>query len=103
MPTRAWNALKAAFVADARHGEVALLLGLLSLDLEDGKTAERALTAVSKMTSRVEPAQKGLALFHLARLAQAKGDVAKARLLATRALENDPAQHGARRLLGTSP
>jgi tetratricopeptide (TPR) repeat protein len=98
----AWNALKAAFVADARHGEIALLLGLLSLDLEDEKTAERALTAVSKMTSRVEPVQKGLALFHLARMAHAKGDVAKARLLATKALENDPAQQGVKRLLGKS-
>jgi tetratricopeptide (TPR) repeat protein len=95
----AWNALKAAFVADARHAEIALLLGLLSLDLEDEKTAERALTVVTKTASRVEPAQKARAYFHLARMAQAKGDVAKARLLASKAVESDPRQLGAKTLL----
>jgi predicted Zn-dependent protease len=93
----AWHALKSAFSAEPRDGEIALTLGLLSLDLEDWQTAERALTAVTKTKSPAN--SKALAFYHLARLAYVKGERAKARLLATKAVEVDGQQEVARRLL----
>jgi tetratricopeptide (TPR) repeat protein len=93
------HALKSAFAADPRDGEVAMMLGLLSVDLEDDKTAERALTLVTKMKSRVDPKAKALAYYYLARMAYEKGEMAKARLLATKAAEGDREQMFARRLL----
>jgi Flp pilus assembly protein TadD len=96
------NALKAAFVADPRQGDTALLLGLLSLDLEDEETAERALTMVTK-APRVEAAPRALAFYHLARMALAKGDAVKARLLATKAVEADATDASARKLLARLP
>jgi hypothetical protein len=93
----AWNALKAAFSAEPRDGEIALTLGLLSVDLDEGQMAERALMAVTKMKSPGDPSSKAVAFYHLARMAYLKGDTAKARLLATKAAEG---QHNvARRLL----
>jgi tetratricopeptide (TPR) repeat protein len=97
------NALKAAFAADPRQGDTALLLGLLSLDLEDDETAERALTMVTKSPSRGEAAPRALAFYHLARMALAKGDAVKARLLATKAVEADPNDAPARKLLERLP
>src|SRR5579862_7935408 len=84
----ALESLKAGFAADWRTGEVAMLLGLVALDLDDDKTAERALIAVTTMPSRkdtTDAASKALAFEHLASIAQARGDVAKAKLLATKA------------------
>jgi tetratricopeptide (TPR) repeat protein len=85
----AWHALKSAFSAEPQDGEIALTLGLLSIDLDDRQTAERALTAVTKMKSRVDPSSRAHAFYHLARMAYAKGEKAKARLLATKAAEGE--------------
>jgi Flp pilus assembly protein TadD len=82
----AWHALKAAFTADPRDGEVALTLGLLSVDLDEGQIAERALMAVTKARDP-DPSSKALAFYHLAQMAYVKGDTAKARLLATKAAD----------------
>jgi tetratricopeptide (TPR) repeat protein len=93
------HALRSAFRADSRNGEVAMMLGLLSVDLEEEQMAERAFTAVTKMTSRVDPSSKALAYYHLARMAYLKGEVAKARLLAMKAVDGDRHQKAARILL----
>jgi tetratricopeptide (TPR) repeat protein len=84
----ALEALKSGFATDWRTGEIAMLLGLVAIDLDDDKTAERALIAVTTMPPRKDaqdaPA-KALAFEHLAAIALARGDMAKARLLATKA------------------
>jgi tetratricopeptide (TPR) repeat protein len=95
----AWRALKSAFPADPRDGEIALMLGLLSIDLEDEATAERALMSVTTASSRVDAGTRALAFFHLARMAHDKHDTTKARLLATKAAEADPKNQAVRRLL----
>jgi hypothetical protein len=84
----ALEVLKAGFAADWRTGEIAMLLGLVALDLDDDKTAERALIAVTTMPARKDSGDasaKALAFEHLSSIAQARGDVAKAKLLATKA------------------
>jgi predicted Zn-dependent protease len=84
----ALEALKQGFATDWRTGEIAMLLGLVALDLDDDKTAERALIAVTTMPPRKDgqdAAAKALAFEHLASIALARGDLAKARLLATKA------------------
>ena len=93
----AFEALKAGFGVDWRNVEIAMLLGQMALDLDDDKTAERALTAVTTMPSRREGGNEGvtaklraIALFHLAAMAQQKGDLAKARRLAKKAATEDP-------------
>jgi tetratricopeptide (TPR) repeat protein len=98
----AQEALKVGFAADWRTGDLAMVLGLVSLDIGDEKTAERALIAVTTMPQRKDvpdaPA-KAVAFYHLASLAYARGDLAKARLLAAKAVGGDPAAHGPARLL----
>jgi tetratricopeptide (TPR) repeat protein len=95
----AWRALKSAFAADPRDGEISMMLGLLSIDLEDQTTAERALMSVTTASSRVDAGTRALAFFHLARMAHEKHDTTKARLLATKAAEGDPKNQAVRRLL----
>jgi tetratricopeptide (TPR) repeat protein len=85
------EALREAFAADWRTGDVALLLGLLSIDIDDEKTAERALTAVTTLPvhdeNPKEASNKSTGLYHLAKMAYARGDFVKAKLLAGKALE----------------
>jgi tetratricopeptide (TPR) repeat protein len=50
----ALDALKAGFAIDLRNGEMAMLLGLLAIDLGDEKTAERALLAVVTLARKEE-------------------------------------------------
>jgi tetratricopeptide (TPR) repeat protein len=50
----ALEALKAGFAIDLRNGELAMLLGLLALDLGDEKTAERAFLAVVTLARKEE-------------------------------------------------
>lgn len=88
----AFDALKAGFAIDWHSGRLALLLGLVALDVGDEKIAERALLAVAMGAPRREgsaagatPSEKATAYQHLAALAQAQGDLAKARRWASRA------------------
>jgi tetratricopeptide (TPR) repeat protein len=84
----ALEALKAGFATDWRTGEIAMLLGLVAMDLDDDKTAERALIAVTTMPPRKDAqdaAAKAIAFEHLAAIAHARGDTAKAKLLITKA------------------
>jgi hypothetical protein len=88
----AFEHLKAAFSIDARSGEGALLFALVAIDLDDERTAERALFAITGMQAKTD-AEKRLqatAFHHLAGLAFTKGDGGKARRLATKALGIEP-------------
>ena len=104
----ALEALDHAAAIDRRNDEIALLLGLVALDLGDDRAAERALTAITTMPPRkdgsagggADAGTKALAFYHLASLAYAKGDAGKAKRLAERAVgAGDPAHSAARALL----
>jgi tetratricopeptide (TPR) repeat protein len=84
--------LKAAFAAESRNTAIALLLGLVAVDLDDERTAERAMLAVTGTASRTveERRAHACAFFHLALLARAKNDSARARRLAGKALALQP-------------
>ena len=81
----ALDALKSAFAIDVRTAELAMLLGQVAFDLDDLKAAERAFVAVtfaSKMDAagtEVSGTTKATALFHLATMAQLRGDLVTAR------------------------
>ncbi|MDP9000652.1 MAG: tetratricopeptide repeat protein, partial [Myxococcota bacterium] len=104
----AFVALESAFDVDSRTGDVAMLFGLVALDLGDEKTAERALSSVTTLPflrdargRGADPGTRAMAFYHLAFLASAKGDLAKARRLVSRALGVDPRNGPARALLAT--
>jgi tetratricopeptide (TPR) repeat protein len=102
----AFDALKAGFAVDPRCSEIAVLLGLLAVDLDDDKTAERALVAVAMATSgkvasndKSASAHRVVAMVQLAAMAEAKGEATKAHRWATAAAREDPGHAGARALL----
>jgi tetratricopeptide (TPR) repeat protein len=73
----AFDCLKRAFSANPNDDEASLLLGLVAIDLDDDRTALRALRAAS--TSRSAPESKAVALHQLACLARRAGDAKKLR------------------------
>jgi tetratricopeptide (TPR) repeat protein len=102
----AFNVLKAGFAVDPRCTELALVFGLLASDLDDDKTAERVLVTVAMATTRDKvsngspvAAHKVRALYELAAMADAQGEVTKAQRWATAAAREDPTHAGARALL----
>ncbi|HEX8792350.1 MAG TPA: hypothetical protein VF765_15455 [Polyangiaceae bacterium] len=105
-----FDALKAGFAIDWHSGRLALLLGLVALDLGDEKIAERALLAVAMAAPRREgstagatAAEKATAYEQLAALARAQGDLVKERRWASRAAEEEPpGRSDVRALLGKS-
>ncbi len=106
----AFDALKAGFAIDWHSGKLALLLGLVALDVGDDKIAERALLAVAMAAPRKEgssagatDAEKMTAYRHLAALAQAQDDHVKARRWASRVTGEDNRSHSdVRALLGST-
>jgi len=102
----AFDALKAGFGMDLRNGELAMLLGLVALDLGDTTTAERALMSVVMLVPRsVDPDSEAAAsrakAFHLlASMAYTDGNTLKARRWADKARSEDPSHAGALELLG---
>jgi tetratricopeptide (TPR) repeat protein len=102
----AFDALKAGFSLNGRVCAMAMTLGLVAIDLGEMQVAERALSAVTTMPSRsdaalegADPASRALAYFHLASIAYEKGDIGRARRLATKAVTGDPDHVAARALL----
>jgi hypothetical protein len=94
--------LKAGFGMDWRNTEIAMLLGLVAIDLDDDKLAERALSGLTASSSRDGGADATLqagAFYRLALMAQAKGDRGKAKRMASRALGIDANHLHARALL----
>jgi tetratricopeptide (TPR) repeat protein len=101
----AFDALKVGFSIDARRGDLSILLGLTAIDLDDEKTAERALMAVALAGARKEgstggadAAEQVTAYVHLASMAHTKGDDTKARRWISKAVGVDPRHAGARAL-----
>jgi hypothetical protein len=103
----AFEALKVGFDLDPRAVDGATLLGLVALDLDDEWTAERAFTAVTMQPPREgsgpgdESGTRSNALCRLAAIALDRGDIARARRLATSARDADPGDLAARTLLET--
>jgi tetratricopeptide (TPR) repeat protein len=102
----AFNALKAGYAVDPRCADLAMMLGLLAIDLGDGETAERVLLSVAMATTRsagssagASASDKRKAFYHLAAMADARGEVAKANRWAFAAVREDPTDEGARALL----
>jgi len=99
-------ALESGFSADWRTGDIAMLLGLVAVDLGEEKSAERAFSAVTTLPVRkgasasgADAAAKATAYYHLAAIAMNKGDLAKARRLAGKAVGAEPGNAEARALL----
>jgi tetratricopeptide (TPR) repeat protein len=103
----ALDALIKAFDLDMRNGELAMQLGHLALDLKDIETAARAFRSVTMMVKvrlpgtneGTSPESKAVAYYHLSRIAQAQGDVRKARLMVSKAVSENPAHAEAQTLL----
>jgi tetratricopeptide (TPR) repeat protein len=101
----ALEALTRAFEMDLQNGEVALELGLLAKDLDDQELAGRAFRSVTFMKAAppggdgATPAAKGLSYYFLGRMARDSGDIRKARLLAQKALIEDPNLEQAKALI----
>jgi golgin subfamily B member 1 len=76
----AMDCLKTGFGLSVVQPELAMLLGLVAMDLGENAIAERALVAVATFASRGgSDASSSAACAHLASLAKARGDSAKAR------------------------
>jgi tetratricopeptide (TPR) repeat protein len=104
--SQALDALSKAFELDMRNGELAMQLGHLALDVDDKDTASKALRAVTMMKLRQHGATEGasaeskaVAYYHLGRIAQAEGDIRKARLMASKAVGENPGHVEAQELL----
>jgi tetratricopeptide (TPR) repeat protein len=102
----ALEALSKAFDLDMRNGELAMQLGHLAMDVDDTETASKAFRSVTMMKLKqpgtVEGASaesKAVAYYHLSRIAQAQGDIRKARLMASKAVSENPNHAEAQALL----
>jgi len=101
----ALEALTRAFEMDLQNGEIALELGLLAKDLDDQELAGRAFRSVTFMKAApaggdgATAAAKGLSYYFLGRMARDGGDIRKARLLAQKALIEDPNLEQAKALI----
>ncbi len=101
----AFDSLKAGFSLDWRNAEIAMLLGLVAIDLDDERLAERALSGLTTTPARdasganADATLQAGAFYRLALMAQGKGDRGKARRMATRAIGVEPGHAGARALL----
>jgi golgin subfamily B member 1 len=101
----AFDSLKAGFSMDWRNAEIAMLLGLVAIDLDDERLAERALSGLTTTPARdasggnADATLQAGAFYRLALMAQGKGDRGKARRMATRAIGVEPGHAAARALL----
>jgi golgin subfamily B member 1 len=95
----AFDALNQSFNADPKHDEAGFLLGLVAIDLDDERTALRALRTVTATRSTLGPTDKAIAFYHLARIARVKGDLRRAKQMATSAVAANADHAQARALL----
>jgi hypothetical protein len=97
----AFEHLKTAYGIDARNPEGSMLLALVAIDLDDERTAERALFTVTGSPPKTEADRRAqaTAFYHLATMAHSKGDGPKARRLAGKALSMEPGHPHAQALL----
>ncbi len=102
----ALGALTRAFEGDPQNGALAMELGVLAVELDEVEVLSRAFRAVTLMkvspagsTEGTSLAARGLAYYHLGRIAFAQGDRRKARMLIEKAAADDPTHEAARALL----
>jgi tetratricopeptide (TPR) repeat protein len=102
----ALQALSKAFDLDMKNGELAMQLGHLALDMDDPATAARAFRSVTMMRVKqpgspegASAESKAVAYYHLSRIAQSQGDVRRARLMASKAVSENPNHAEAQALL----
>jgi Flp pilus assembly protein TadD len=86
----AFDALTHAYRADPKNDDAALLLGLVALDIDDERTATRALRSVTAKRSELSQESKAFAFFQLARVAHLKGDNRSVQRMARAALKENP-------------
>jgi lipopolysaccharide biosynthesis regulator YciM len=95
------DALKVAFGMDARSVDIAMLLGLVALDLDDERTAERVFLGVAGKLPQTDAERQAqaTAYCHLASMSYGKGDLVKARRLVGKVLGGEPGHPAALALL----
>src|SRR6185436_4114741 len=99
-------ALTRAFELDPKNGKLAMQLGTQALEIDEDETAQRAFRGIAIMkapepgsTDGATPEMKADANYYLAHLARKAGDPRKAKVLATKALSENPDHQAARALL----
>lgn len=103
---QAMEALSKAFDIDMRNAELAMQLGYLAMDVGESDVAGRAFRSVTMMKPKQPGSDEGAsgeskaaAYYHLSRMARDQGDVRKARLMASKAVSEDPTHADAQALL----
>jgi tetratricopeptide (TPR) repeat protein len=99
-------ALTRAFELDPKNGKLAMLLGTQALEIDEDDIAQRAFRGIAIMkapepgsTDGATTEMKADANYYLAALAKKAGDPRKAKVLATKALSENPDHEAARALL----
>ncbi|HYJ10258.1 MAG TPA: tetratricopeptide repeat protein, partial [Polyangiaceae bacterium] len=99
-------ALTRAFELDPKNGKLAMQLGKQALEIDEDETALRAFRGIAIMkapepgsTDGATTEMKADANYYLATLARKAGDPRKAKVLATKALSENPDHEAARALL----
>jgi golgin subfamily B member 1 len=99
-------ALTRAFELDPKNGRLAMQLGTQALEIDEDETAQRAFRGIAIMkapepgsTDGATTEMKADANYYLAHLAKKAGDPRKAKVLATKALSENPEHQAARALL----
>ena len=98
-------ALTRAFELDPKNGKLAMQLGTQALEIDEDETAQRAFRGIAIMKPRARLERwrhhrhEADANFYLAQLAKKSGDLRKAKVLASKALTENPDHEAARALL----
>jgi golgin subfamily B member 1 len=99
-------ALTRAFELDPKNGKLAMQLGRQALEIDEDEVAQRAFRGIAIMkapepgsTDGATADMKADANYHLAALARKAGDPRKAKVLASKALSENPDHEAARALL----
>jgi tetratricopeptide (TPR) repeat protein len=102
----ALTALTRAFELDPKNGKLAMQLGTQALEIDEDEVAQRAFRGIAIMkapepgsTDGATTEMKADANYYLATLAKKAGDPRKAKVLATKALSENPDHEAARALL----
>ncbi len=102
--SEALEALSRAFENDPQNATMAMELGQLAVDLDDGEIAQRAFRSVTLLKTApgeggASGRDKALAYYHLGRIADTQGDRRRAKLMLEKAISEDSELEEARTLL----
>jgi lipopolysaccharide biosynthesis regulator YciM len=103
----ALDALVAAHELNRFDAQTATTLGMVAMDLDEYRVAEKAFRAVTLMKNREEsrsrdgatPEDKSAAFYHLGKIAQIKGKTAQARMMVDKARAEEPENQRAKDLM----